>query len=615
MIDIDILLTPIRADAPAGDDLRYDPVFDQIKEAREEDDPTLPAGSWGRQAKRADVPLVLRLTTQALTTRSKDLWLAAWWGHAALQTDGLVALPSVLRLLLALHEQYPETLYPEVEDGDTSLRAAPLQWGLEQYATLLRDLPSVAPNVSYSAYKEARLRGSAEAADALNASLAATEKKYLVGVDAQLSEARQELEALHLYCEGSYGQDGPSFARFRKTLEEVRGLVGSLLRERLLTEPDEPEPQPEAVQASVADQVASAPATEIEDQPARAPDFPAMQELENAATGPSRSPDTPIKEARGTRAGAPQNSEEVWQQVAEAARVLMRNDAADPAGYLLLATRCWSQVAYGARRADAPTSELRLQLSTLRREERWAELLVTAIESLAIASASRWLDVHRDVYLAANQTGAAALAASAVDMVKLLLGAGVTARDCFDDETPIASEETRQWIASQVLPEVVSGTVAVEIDSVPLQVQAETREIAPSASTGEQMFVDVDLFAQATTLASAGDLSGAVQLLTANAESVVARRNRFFRRLEIARLCMVSGVTEIARQVLEQLRSEVAERDVVLWEGAHVGAEVLVLLLKCHAKDGADDAAIRAEMMSELCSLDPFLALQMQGRR
>ena len=39
----DGLLDPIDGENPSGPDLRYDPVVDQIKEARREDDDTLPA--------------------------------------------------------------------------------------------------------------------------------------------------------------------------------------------------------------------------------------------------------------------------------------------------------------------------------------------------------------------------------------------------------------------------------------------------------------------------------------------------------------------------------------------------------------------------------------------
>ena len=41
------LLEPIAGANPAGADLYYDKIFDQIKEARREEEDDLPAGDWG----------------------------------------------------------------------------------------------------------------------------------------------------------------------------------------------------------------------------------------------------------------------------------------------------------------------------------------------------------------------------------------------------------------------------------------------------------------------------------------------------------------------------------------------------------------------------------------
>jgi len=43
----DDLLEPIEGENPSGPNLQYDKIFDQIKEARQEDDDSIPAGGWG----------------------------------------------------------------------------------------------------------------------------------------------------------------------------------------------------------------------------------------------------------------------------------------------------------------------------------------------------------------------------------------------------------------------------------------------------------------------------------------------------------------------------------------------------------------------------------------
>src|ERR1035438_7250194 len=49
----DDLLDPIPGENPSGSSLRYDRVCDQIKEARTEDDESIPSGDWQRQIGRS----------------------------------------------------------------------------------------------------------------------------------------------------------------------------------------------------------------------------------------------------------------------------------------------------------------------------------------------------------------------------------------------------------------------------------------------------------------------------------------------------------------------------------------------------------------------------------
>src|ERR1700686_4576465 len=69
------LLNPIPGDNPSGKTLRYDPLYDKIREARREED-VLPQGDWSREVKKSDFPLVITLSTEDLSTRSMYLQLA-----------------------------------------------------------------------------------------------------------------------------------------------------------------------------------------------------------------------------------------------------------------------------------------------------------------------------------------------------------------------------------------------------------------------------------------------------------------------------------------------------------------------------------------------------------
>ena len=94
----DDLLNPIPGENPSGASLRYDPLYDKIKEARREDDDA-PQGEWAYERKTADWKQVIKLAGDALATKSKDLQLAAWLTEATLRTEGfagLLAGPEVL---------------------------------------------------------------------------------------------------------------------------------------------------------------------------------------------------------------------------------------------------------------------------------------------------------------------------------------------------------------------------------------------------------------------------------------------------------------------------------------------------------------------------------------
>src|ERR1035438_1130084 len=99
------LLNPISAENPAGENLRYAPVYDKIKDARREDD-TAPQGEWKVERKTADWALVAKLASDAIATKSKDLQLAVWLAEAMLRREGVAGLREVLDLTRGLIETF-----------------------------------------------------------------------------------------------------------------------------------------------------------------------------------------------------------------------------------------------------------------------------------------------------------------------------------------------------------------------------------------------------------------------------------------------------------------------------------------------------------------------------
>src|ERR1700730_4337671 len=121
------LLKPVRGQTSSSQSLRYDPVYDKIREARREEE-VLSSGVWTRETKKADFVQVIKLATEVLSNKSKDVQIAVWLTEALLAREGIPGLTQGLDLIRGLLENFWDTLYPEIEDGDMEMRAAPIAW-------------------------------------------------------------------------------------------------------------------------------------------------------------------------------------------------------------------------------------------------------------------------------------------------------------------------------------------------------------------------------------------------------------------------------------------------------------------------------------------------------
>lgn len=123
-----LLLEPISKENPSGESLRYSDLYDQIREARREDDDNLPQGVWKTDIKKADWDQVERLCGNALKTQTKDLQIAVWLTEAYLQLEGTGGLVRGLELILALTRNFWDTIYPQIDVSGLELRLGPYEW-------------------------------------------------------------------------------------------------------------------------------------------------------------------------------------------------------------------------------------------------------------------------------------------------------------------------------------------------------------------------------------------------------------------------------------------------------------------------------------------------------
>jgi type VI secretion system ImpA family protein len=141
------LAQPLDGSEPAGSWLRYDRVYDEIKEARSADEEYLPVGIWERDVKRADWDTVAARSFEALSQRTKDLQFAAWLTEGLTHLHGLAGLAKGLSVTAELADNLWTTLYPHIDDEDgAEPRLLVIEWLDRQLPSALDEVQLTAPH-------------------------------------------------------------------------------------------------------------------------------------------------------------------------------------------------------------------------------------------------------------------------------------------------------------------------------------------------------------------------------------------------------------------------------------------------------------------------------------
>lgn len=333
-VDLETLLTPISADKPSGESLRYSGLYEAVEEARREDDPALPQGVWKTELKRADWKEAARLCLDALETRSKDLQLAAWLLEAWIRLEGLPGATAGLSLLGALCESFWDTVHPRPQEGDIEFRLAPLEWVAGRIPEAVRWIPITAPGgdesrpCTYADLEGARhlerlSRTDPQAAQAAEAQGRISTDRFLVSVSLTPTafysvlegDARQALAALDglaALLARLCGNDAPSFQRLGDALFALQHFALRVLEERR----DRGEEIAMPAEGSAMDEM------EL---------YPQADEGEGAFYG-----------------GAPIRSRaEAYRRLAEAADYLLRTEPHSPTPYLVRRAVAWGGMSLG----------------------------------------------------------------------------------------------------------------------------------------------------------------------------------------------------------------------------------------------------------------------------
>ena len=121
--EIAILLAPITPDAPAGKNIEYEQIYDDIRKARESDNEDFQQDMWGvADPRRADWHKVLRLCEEVLTLMSKDLQVSCWFVEALTHLKGLAGAEVGINFLGEFISRFWFQCWPALDDEGAAFR-------------------------------------------------------------------------------------------------------------------------------------------------------------------------------------------------------------------------------------------------------------------------------------------------------------------------------------------------------------------------------------------------------------------------------------------------------------------------------------------------------------
>lgn len=345
--DVNALLTPITGGNPSGESLRYAGLYDEVGDARRADE-DIASGEWKKvDAKSAEWNRVVKLTTEALSTRTKDIQVCAWLTEALVKLYGFVGLRDGLRVMRGLHEQFWDTVYPEIdEEYGLDGRAKSLQWLSDNLARSIKEIPITRAfdgvNYSYFQWNDSREFDIPENLEGLDSNVldrvdelrrrATTERKitseewrkaknttsraFFEETYALLNESWEELRTLDRVMDEKFVGETPGLGALSKSLDDVRSLVEKLVKEKRTLEPDPIKVEEAASTTATSD---------------AQPQNPLQQAVGRPVTN-------------GTLTGPIKTRQDAFKRLAEVAEYFRQSEPHSPVSYLVERAIRWGQM-------------------------------------------------------------------------------------------------------------------------------------------------------------------------------------------------------------------------------------------------------------------------------
>lgn len=242
------LVAPIPGDHPGGEDVSFSPQFDEIREARRQDDPSLAQGEWETELKSAQWPRVRELCEELLVHKSKDLQAACWYTEALCNLAGFQGLSFGLQVLEVLLTDFWEFLYPDLLDDGLDERAGKIEWLNKQLPDAIRNIPLTSkasgayswlkwdqsrgidnlglkdPAAREKAIAEGKLSG-----EAFDKAATASGLSFYEGLLRDIRQAAVRLAEVESHVDERFGDDSPGLKELRKAVADCDDVVAKIV--------------------------------------------------------------------------------------------------------------------------------------------------------------------------------------------------------------------------------------------------------------------------------------------------------------------------------------------------------------------------------------------------
>jgi type VI secretion system protein ImpA len=360
-----------------------------------------------------------------------------------LRLEGIVLLAPAIGLVRDLEELFWPTIYPAAEDNDLGMRLVAAEAAGRRIAAALGKTLLTRSGLDFEAYQTSREVGYEKdaASDARKAvrkdavdhkkltaeefdkAFGETPKQFYLDASDALAAALPALDRLEELHREKFGDETPNLEDLRQAIASARQTVAFLLKEKRKVDPDS------------------------------APVAPSAGESKNELDASAAASSEPIPLAQ-IEGGPISSARQAYSLVVASALYLFEQNPASPVPYLICAgLRSGETLMQGdvpnAGFAVGASAEVRLKLRSLAATGNWNELLRQSLLILASESARAWLDLHRYIWKAGQETGAPAISRAVQGNVKSLLAARPQLRNwTLEDDTGAANPETLTWLDS-----------------------------------------------------------------------------------------------------------------------------------------------------------------------